>query len=307
VLPLVAGGCSLRKFAANSVGNSLANGPDVFSTEDDPDLVRDAVPFGLKTMESLLAVVPENRNLLLALCKGFTQYAFAFVQADADEAEPVSYARATELRERALRLYLRARGYGLRGMDRALPGVSRQLTLDPQLAVKRFRRKDVPLMFWTAAAWGSAINLGKDRADLVADLPAVRALIERGLALDERYEGGALHEASILLEALPPAMGGSPDRAKQHFDRAVELSHGALPGPFLTYAQSVSVMNQDRAQFHTLLEHALEIDPGRDSLQRLQTLVTQRRARMLLAREDELFLDAAPDSIAPDTTHEGSH
>jgi len=181
--------------------------------------------------------------------------------------------------------------------------VSRQLSLNPQAAVKRFRAKDVPPVFWTAAAWGSAIALGKDRAELVADLPAVRAMIERGLVLDEGYEGGALHEAMILLEALPPAMGGSPERARRHFDRAVELSHGALPGPFLTYAQSISVMNQDRAEFRSLLERALAIDPARDSLQRLQTLVTQRRARMLLGREDDLFLDSPPDT----TTNEGSH
>ena len=82
LLALIAttGACSMRRFAANAVGNALAKGPDVYSSDDDPDLVRDAVPFGLKTMESLLAVVPDNRNLLLAACRGFTQYAYAFVQ-----------------------------------------------------------------------------------------------------------------------------------------------------------------------------------------------------------------------------------
>ena len=77
------------------------------------------------------------------------------------------------------------------------------------------------MLYWTAAAWGSAIALGKDRPEMLADLPAIRALMERGLALDEGYEGGAIHEALILLDALPESMGGSEARARRHFARAV--------------------------------------------------------------------------------------
>jgi predicted anti-sigma-YlaC factor YlaD len=296
------GSCSIRKFVAGGVANSLSSGPDVFSSEDDPELVRDAVPFGLKTMESLLEVVPKHKGLLLALTRGFTQYAYAFVQMDADHIEPADYARATELRDRARRLFVRARDYGLRRMALDYKGIAEQLEADPAAAAKRFRKQDVPVMFWTAAAWGSAINLGKDQPELVANLPAVRALIERAVALDEGYEGGSLHEALILLEALPEAMGGSPQRARQHFDRAIALTGGERPGPFVTFAQSVSVMTQNRAEFRDLLEKAIAIDPNRIPAQRLQTIVTQRRARELLERQDDLFLDDAPS----DTTSSGS-
>lgn len=299
----------MKRFAAGSVANAIAGsgGPDVFSSENDPELVRDAVPFGLKTMESLLEIVPKHKPLLLGLCRGFTQYAYAFVQADAERLEPVDYAGATELRARALNLFLRARDYGLRRMDLDYRGVAGELELDPAKAVARFRVKDVPVMFWTAAAWGSAISLGKDRPELVANLPAVRALIERAAALDEGFEGGSLHEALILLEALPEAMGGSPERARLHFERAVELSGGARPGPFVSFAQSVSVLKQDRREFNELLERALAIDPDRLPAQRLATLVTQRRARALLARQDDLFLDDAgggADSTRSETPEE---
>jgi len=285
---------------ANGIGNSIANGPDIFGTDDDPELVRDALPFGLKTMESLLQTVPRHRGLLLTVCKGFTEYAAAFVQMEADRIEPTDYAGATRMRERALKLYLRARDYGLRGLALRSPGIGPQLQLAPQTAVARIPRTDMPMLYWTAAAWGSAISLGKDRAELLADLPAVRALMERGLALDEAYDGGAIHEAMIILEALPPAMGGSPDNARFHFERAVALSKGARASPYVTMAQSVSVMTQNRAEFDRLLHEALAVDPDRDPSQRLATLVLQRRARMLLEREDDLFLDA-------DTTTTGGH
>ena len=285
---------------ANGIGNSIANGPDIFGTDDDPELVRDALPFGLKTMESLLQTVPRHRGLLLTVCKGFTEYAAAFVQMEADRIEPADYAGANQMRTRALKLYLRARDYGLRGLALKSRGIGTQLQLDPQAAVARIPRTDMALLYWTAAAWGSAISLGKDRAELLADLPAVRALMERGLALDEAYDGGAIHEAMIILLALPPAMGGSPDNARFHFERAVALSKGARASPYVTMAQSVSVMTQNRAEFDRLLHQALAVDPDRDPSQRLATLVLQRRARMLLEREDDLFLDA-------DTTTTGGH
>lgn len=290
-------GCSLKRMAVNSVANSIAAGGDVFSRDDDPELIRDAVPFGLKTMESLLEVVPKNRNLLLAACQGYTQYAFAFVQLDADTIESTHYDVATRLHERALKLFLRARDYGLRGLEVKHKGITRQLQSHPETAVRQLQAKEVPWIFWTAAAWGSAINLGKDRPDLAADIDAVRALLARGLALDERYERGAFHEAMIVMESLPPAMGGSPQRARQHFERAVALSGGAKPGPFVTLAQSVSVASQDRREFRELLGKALAVDPEKSPSDRLQTILLQSKARALLAREDELFLDGDTTSV----------
>jgi predicted anti-sigma-YlaC factor YlaD len=290
--------CSIKKFAVKSIANSLTSGPDVFSSDEDPQLVRDAIPFGLKTMESLLEVVPRHRGLLLSLCRGFTQYGVAFVQSDADEVEPLDYAKASTMRDRALKLFLRAHNYGLRGLELNHRGITQRLQLMPDSAAREVTVKELPMLYWTAAAWGSAINLGKDRAELLADLGAVRALMERGLKLEEGYDGGAFHEAMIILEALPEAMGGSAERARQHFQRAVELSKGLKASPYVTLAQSVSVLTQNRSEFRELLEKALAVDPDHDPSQRLATLVLQQQARQLLKREDALFLesdDAKPE------------
>ncbi len=298
-LPLALASCSVKRWAVKSVANSLTSGVDVYGTDEDPELVRDALPFGLKTMESLLAVVPDHEGLLLTLCKGFTQYSYAFVQAEGDVLVNSDYARATRLHERALKLYLRARGYGLRGLEKRCRGISAELQLDPVKAAARIQKRDLPMLYWTAASWGSAISLGKDRPELLADLPAIRALMERGLALDEGYEGGAIHEALILLDALPEVMGGSEVRARAHFARAVELSHDTKASPYVTLATTISVLRQDRQEFERLLNRSLEFDPDRDPSQRLVTIVLQRKARDLLAHEDELFVD---DSAPPDTT-----
>lgn len=287
--------CSLKRMAVNSMANTLAEGGDVFARDDDPELVRDALPFGLKTMEALLETVPRHRGLLLATCQGFTQYAYAFVQLDAERIEPADYDEALRLQQRALKLFVRARDYGLRGLEVKHRDLGDALRRSPTTAVGILTREDAPLIYWTAAAWGSAINLGKDRPDLTADIASVRAMIERGLELDEAYGGGAFHQAMILMESLPPAMGGSPERARRHFERAVELAGGHDPLPYVTMAQSVDVATQNRAEFRALLEKALAVDPDAQPGSRLATLLVQRKARLLLERQDDLFLE-------PDTT-----
>ena len=292
-------GCSIRRIAMRSVANSLTSGPDVFGTDDDPELVRDALPFGLKTMESLLAALPEHEGLLVTLCKGYTQYTYAYVQSEGDLVVNSDYARSEALHARAFHLYLRARDYGLRALALHHRGIADSLHLDPDRAAASLTPRDVPALFWTAASWGSAIAMGKDRPEMLADLEAIRALVNRGLALDEGYEAGAFHEAAIVLDALPPALGGSSESARRHFARALELSHDGRASPYVTLAQSVSVMEQNRAEFRRLLERALTFDPNRDPSQRLATIVLQRKARALLDRQDEFFVDdaGASDSL----------
>ena len=198
VLATALAGCSVQKLASKSVADSLTKGPDVFGTESDPELVRDALPFGLKTMEMLLQTLPNHEGLLLTLCKGFTQYSYAFVQSEGDLIVNSDYARSTALHERAFRLYLRARDYGLRALSLRHPGIADSLRLAPARAAARLDAKDLAPLYWCAASWGSAISLGKDRPEMLADLPAIRELVLRGLALAEATE--------------PPIAGGSASR-----------------------------------------------------------------------------------------------
>ncbi|MCD6041421.1 MAG: hypothetical protein K0R40_1024, partial [Burkholderiales bacterium] len=79
-------GCSVREYALRSIGDALASGGDTYSADDDLELVGAATPFGLKTIESLLAEVPDHKGLLLAATRGFTQYAYVYVQSPAEEA-----------------------------------------------------------------------------------------------------------------------------------------------------------------------------------------------------------------------------
>jgi len=286
-------GCAVKRFAVNRVGDALASGGTAYSSDDDPELVREAAPFSLKLMESLLAESPQHRGLLLATTSGFTQYGYAFVQEDADEIEVTNLAAATALRVRARKLYLRARGYGLRGLEVNHRGFNAALRADPKAAVRMATKRDVPLLYWTAAAGGAAISVSKDTPDIVADLPKVEALIDRALELDEKFDHGAIHTLLIGFEMARPGVKTDEAalRAKRHFQRAMELSGGYLASPLVACAEAVCVQKQQRAEFERLLKQALAIDADQKPEWRLTNLVMQRRARWLLSREDELFAE----------------
>jgi len=291
LLLVLVSGCSIKKMAINRLGDALSGSGTGFASDDDPELVKAAVPFSLKLIESLLAESPQHKGMLLAACSGFTQYSFAFVNQDADELEDTDIAAATKLRLRAKRLYLRARGYGLRGLEVKHPGFEQALRKNPKTAVKSATVSDVPLLYWTAAAWGSAISVSKDDPSLVSDQLIVESLIDRALELDEDFDHGAIHGVLISYEMARQGVTGDPAlRSKKHFDRALELSGGKLASPFVSYAESVSVQNQNRAEFQALLEKALAINPDAAPESRLQNLVAQRRARWLLGRVDDLII-----------------
>src|SRR5215469_1940241 len=179
---LMSTGCSVKKFAISRMADSLASqSTSSFSTDDDPELIGDALPFALKLMEGLLDQVPQHRGLLIATSSGFTEYSYVWVQQPADEMEQRDVERAKVMRLRARKLYLRARDYGIRGLEVKHPGFGESLRRDPRSAVRVTRKNDVPLLYWTAASWGAAISVSKDDADLVADQPIVEALIDRSL------------------------------------------------------------------------------------------------------------------------------
>jgi predicted anti-sigma-YlaC factor YlaD len=284
-------GCSVKSLAVNSLGNALAEGTSSFATDDDPELVREAVPFGLKTMESLIEASPRHKGLLYAASSGFCQYAYAFLQQDADFVEGSDLARATALRERARRLYLRGRDYGLRGLEVDFPGFRESVRRDPQAALAPLKREHVRLLYWTAASWAAAMALAVNDSTLVADQDLPAAMMKRALALDEGFELGAIHDFFIAFEAGRRAAGGSIDEARKHFERALVLADHKRAWPYVNYAESVAVAQQDKKAFDLLLKDALAVDPARDKTQRLSNVIAQRRARWLLARTEELFIE----------------
>ncbi len=290
---LLAPGCSVKKFAIRQVGASLNSGPSVFETDEDIELVGGALPFSLKFVESLLAEVPDDRNLLLTAARGFTLYSYAYVDYEAEQAYEVDLAESRRLRERALRLYLRGARYGFRALETLYPCFEEALSRNPAEAVlvtkSKKAKRDVPFLYWTAAALGLAISNAKDDANMLARIEEVEALIGRAIALDDDWDDGALHEFQVTFSGSKP---GPIDQEKvsAHYRRALELNRGRSAGLFVSYAEALAVPNQDVGLFREMLKRALAVDPDLAPDRRLLNLLAQRRARRLEARTADLFL-----------------
>ncbi len=291
LVPLLAAslaGCSLKTMAINTVGNALSESGSTFASDDDPELVAAAVPFGLKTIEGLLAQSPRHKGLLFAACSGFTQYAYAFVLQPADYVEAKDLDRAIELRGRAKKLFLRARDYGLRGLDVDVPGFEAGIRATPDPWLAKVTKAHVPLLYYTAAAWAAAFSIDVADASLATDQATIEKIMRRALALDEAWESGSLHDFFISWEAAQS--GGSLEAARTHFERSKALAAGKRVSYLVSYAESVMVQKQDRPAFEALLNEALQFDPATaPKEQTLPNVLARKRAAWLLARADDLF------------------
>ncbi len=290
----VAAGCSVRRYAVNMVGDALAAGNSVYETDEDLELVGQALPFGLKLMESLLEESPDHAGLLLTSCKGFVLYSLAYVDYEATVLESKDMDRARATRDRARKLYQRALQHGLRGLETRYPQFGQDLMRDPRKAVGRIdgrnREKDLPFLYWSAAALGLGISISRGDAAFVARLPEVTALIDRGLELDETWGNGAFHQFKVQLAGAAAEDAGR-ERIRKHYERALELSGGRDAGLFVAYAEAVSIPDQDREAFLSLMGRALAVDTDRNPQNRLANLVAQRKARWLVEHVDDLILE----------------
>jgi len=252
--------------------------------EEDIGLAREASAFYLKVAEGLLRALPQHLPLAQSVTSGLTQYAYAFLFTEADRVESQSLSQAQALRERAARMFERAKIQGLRTLTIQDPDLLKPI--DPSLRVKQrtLKPEAVGLAYWTAAAWGGQISLSTDSPEVVADLPLAASLAHRAWLADPRYGDGALASLMGTLELARP--GGSRPRALQYFDQAIEVSRGQSPGPWVAKAEGWAQDQQDRAAFEAWLNKAMEVSAGKRDL---SSQIMRERAQWLLSQADSIF------------------
>ena len=278
-------GCSVKRMGLERMASAVSATATAYARDNDPEFVRAGAPATLKMVEMLLDQDPNHRGLLLTACSGFTQYAYAFIQVDAELIAGANPTGARDLRGRAARMYERARDYCLRGLELAVPGIRTALLAGKVDLLGSLGRADVPFLYWTAGAWGGTLAVASIPLMKVGEVARIRAMLERALILDPAWEGGAVHEMMISVESLPRLLGGSLERARTHFDRAVSLSDGQSAFAYVTLATGIT----DTAEVQRLLKAALAIDVDKRPAIRLANLIAQKRARFLLTQADRRF------------------
>src|SRR5262249_28799080 len=276
---LLAAACSPKQMALNRMASALADSTSVYERDNDPEFVRIAAPSTLKTVEMLLSQSPRHPQLLLTACSGFTEYSYGFLHVES-VVKAADVAVSQELLTRAVKMYQLARGYCLWGLQIRHPGItSESLNADAAAALRATTAEDVPWLYWTALSWGADIVLAPNPAARVAEVATVRTLLKRAKELNDAWDNGAIYEAMIPFDGLPPLLGGSPAAARADFDKAQQLQDGKSVFAYVALA----LVTPNAAEKQRLLEGALAIDVDTLTFRRLTNLIAQRYARALTA------------------------
>jgi hypothetical protein len=301
----VLSGCSLQKMTVRQTADVLWNGQKALEGESDPAFAREAIPGNLMTVETFLATDPGNEKMLRMLAKGHFSYTFAFVEGDLERAqvERASEERIETLKESAVKGYLKSRGFGMRLLDEEFRKAALNLEVEKvKKMLGEMDEDDVPGLFWTAYGWGSAANLAQNDSDMVAALPIVEAMMNRVIELDEEFFFSGPHTFfGVYYASRPPMFGGDPEKAKVHFEKAMEQNGDRnLMIPFL-YARFYATQVQDKELFDRLLNGMREVDVTKYENVRLNNEVALERAEYWEARVGELFyeLDEPEPEDAP--------
>ncbi|MGO9147074.1 MAG: TRAP transporter TatT component family protein [Desulfomonilia bacterium] len=277
ILALFLTGCSMKVLTVRSMDPIMDDMRTAVNRNMDVDLMRDAMPASIVQLDGFIVAAPDNK-LILRGAEAYFGYANAFVE-DTDK-------------KRAGLLYLKARDYGLR----VLKGYSQfSKTLDgPEPAFKQmlygFGAGDVPALFWTANSWLAWIGLNPDDPQGLMDLPKVIDMLDRVVEVDETFYYGSAHAAlGAYYASLPKMLGDNTAKAKEHFDKAFEISGGKMLLMYYLYAKFYAYQVQDRDLFVKTLEKIIQTPADTYPDMAFANELAKRKAKVLLDNVDMYF------------------
>ena len=264
-----------------SVANNAAAGfADSLSTsilnQDDPELVRDGVPTFLLLLDSMVQSSPDDPRTLGAAAELYAAYGTAFT------ADP----------QRARILTARAHDYGLRALCADEPDACslEGLQFDEyERTILAIGRNAADSLYSYCIGSLAFIRANSDDWNALADLPKIEVALVHILTLDPGYKASAINMYLGILNSLrPPALGGDPERGKDYFETAVELSGGRDLGVKVEYARGYARLVYNRELHDRLLNEVLVSEVKQPDLT-LTNSLAQQQARELLASADEYF------------------
>jgi len=244
--------------------------------QDDAATVRDGAPAYLLMIDGLVAGDPENEDLLLAGAKLYGSYSSAFVD---DEL------RSQRLASKSLDYARRALCLELESL--CLASAQKLNVFEDSLGTSS--RSDLKAMYAYAVAWSGWVQANSSDWNAVADMAKVTALFERCLELDETYDRGGAHlYLGVIKSLLPAALGGKPELARVHFERARSLSAGENLMVNVLMAKHYARTVYDQELHDQLL---LEVQAARADYPgyTLINTLAKSRAEQLLAESADFF------------------
>lgn len=280
----------IKKTAIDSTGMIIEDVMKAFFEEEDIYFAKDAVPGNLKMLDGLIKGSPENEELLLMGTRFYASYAFGFLEKlhyseEEEESAKISNARAKIFYKRALDL-----GLKLLKKNKGFTEALSMNTEDFSKYISTFDKEKVPQLFWTAYAWANLINLSKEDTDAIVNLGKVEAMMKRVLELDEKFFNGGPHMFYMVYYASRPVLlGGNPEKALFHYNKAKEITEGKFLFLDYIFAAHYCVQNQDIDLFKSTIDKLINTSADIYPEERLTNELAKHKASELLKLEEELF------------------
>jgi hypothetical protein len=260
------------------VGTVVEPAVENLQKQTDLELVCEGAPAYLLMIDSLLADNPASDSLLLTATRSYGSYTTALAACGRPERAVSLSARSKTLGLTLLAKTLEisaAGGYAADELDRALAGCS---------------KNDVPPLFWGGFGWALWLQYQGGSPAALADLVKVEQIMLRVVELDEGYYQGAAHLfLGSYYGARPQMLGGRPEEARAHFERALALSGRRFLPVQVALAETYARTMFDRELFEQLLREvtAFPLETAPDLA--LANQVAKKRAAELLADVDRYF------------------
>ena len=267
-------GCSIiTSSASNRLAQNVSKG---LLSQDDPEIARLGTPAYLILIDGFIESDPEDASMLSAGSELYGAYAGAFVE-DSKRRKGLTQ-KSLDYGRRALCLKI-IRACNMHRLPHS----------DFVARVKTISMDNIGVLYSYAVSWVGWIQAHRDDLSAVADLPKAHSALEQVLALDETFKQGSAHMyLGVLYSLIPPSLGGKPEVAKAHFERAIELSKGRNLMARVLYAKYYARMLFKRKLHDELLNAVVAADPHQPGYT-LYNVLAQKQAQALLDSADDYF------------------
>ncbi len=277
ILALCLGLTACPGSAMNAATKRLAEGlSSGLLSHHDLEIVQNALPAYLVTIDGLIASSPEVPELAVGGGRLYSFYAGFFV----------------DNTDRQKQLMDRAYDYARRGLCLEFDDLCE--VLDEPIEIFReelldLDEDDIPLLYPFATTWATWLQLNSEDWNAIAEVPKLEAIMEHIANLDPSYDHGSTFiYLGVLASQIPPAMGGKPETARAHFERAIDLSEGKNLIAKVMFAKQYARLIFDQSLHDKLLKEVIEAEPKQGDLT-LSNVLAQQEARELLAESADFF------------------
>jgi hypothetical protein len=269
---LATSGCSLFvEKATDSFGSNLTG---AMLNQDDPELVRDGMPSYIILMDSFVQGSPDNPAILSAAANLYASYGAVFVD---DEI-------------RATRLTSRARDYALQAMCNTYADSCdwRELNYDDFVAtLDGLTGQHAETVYIYSFATLAYLRAHSSDWNSLAELPQAEALVKRYLEISGEATNASAHTyLGVILTLRPPALGGKPEEARTHFEKAIALSGGKDLGAKIEFAKGYAKLMYDQELHDKLVNDVLDADPRAERLTLTNVLAQEEALRLRIEASD---------------------